>query len=216
MSVGSLPPRLSLDVRGLAIGRGGRTLASGMDFSAASGEAIAVTGPNGAGKSTLLRTLAGLLAPLGGIIEMTGGGFETGAEAGACAHYLGHDDALKGALSVRENLKFWAEALDIGQGGLEIPAAIAQIGLPHVADFPAGFLSAGQKRRVALARLLVAHRPVWLLDEPTSALDAASQARFAALMRGHLDRGGIIVAATHAPLGLEGARELRLETKAPA
>jgi heme exporter protein A len=185
-------------------------LFSGLDFALPAGEALVVTGPNGAGKSSLLRAIAGLLPLASGRIALEGGDPELGA--GAQAHYAGHADAQKGALTARENLAFWAATLQgesAGPAPIGPEAALDRLGLAHVLDFPVGYLSAGQKRRVALARLLVARRPLWLLDEPTSALDAAAQARFAEIMRAHLAAGGLIVAATHAPLGIE-ARALRL------
>jgi heme exporter protein A len=178
---------------------------SNLDFSAAAGEALAVTGPNGAGKTSLLRQIAGLLTIADGSIDLDGGDGElTIAEQ---AHYLGHRDALKPALSVMENLAFWrdflgGEASDAGQ-------SLAAVGLDHAAHLPAVVLSAGQRRRLSIARLLTVRRPIWLLDEPTSALDAAGQTMFSALMQEHLARGGMIVAATHAPLGLT-AKELRM------
>lgn len=202
-----------LIARNLGIGRGGRKLASGLNFALAGGQALVVTGPNGAGKSTLLRTLAGLLPPVAGGASVCGDGIEAETPPGLVAHYLGHADGMKGALSVRENLDFWTAMLGRGAPVTSPEAALAAVGLPHIVDFPAAYLSAGQKRRIALARLLVAPRPLWLLDEPTTALDVAAQERFAGIMRTHLARGGAIVAATHAPLGLEGARELRLETR---
>ncbi|MFY9971570.1 MAG: heme ABC exporter ATP-binding protein CcmA [Roseiarcus sp.] len=192
----------------LAIERGGRRLFSGLSFEVGQGSALIVTGPNGAGKSSLLRALSGFLPVQAGGFALEGGDPER--TLGEEAHYLGHADALKGALTANENLAFWAGALG-GEPSREASgAALARVGLAHVIDFPARALSAGQKRRVALARLLVAERPLWLLDEPTAALDAAAQAAFAAIMRVHLDSGGLIVAATHAPLGLEGASELKL------
>ncbi len=200
-----------LAAENLAIGRSGRALTADLSFSLAGGEALVVTGSNGAGKSTLLRTLAGLLPSLAGTIRVSGDGIEVGDPPGLFAHYLGHADGMKSGLTVRENLDFWAAML--GRQGSSAEAALAAVDLPHVADFPAGYLSAGQKRRVALARLLVARRPLWLLDEPTTALDVAAQQRFAGIMRAHLDNGGIVVAATHSPLGLEGARELRIEAQ---
>ena len=170
---------------------------------------LAVTGPNGAGKSTLLRALAGLLPLSDGTVTCTGLPGET--TLAGHAHYLGHRDALKSALTARENLAFWAAMLALpGAGGLSPQAALARLALPQVADFPVSYLSAGQKRRVALARLLVAHRPVWLLDEPTTALDAASQQVVADMMEEHLAKGGIVIAATHTGLGVAGVRELRL------
>ena len=149
--------------------------------------------------------IAGLLVAAGGSVELEGGGPELSlAEQ---AHYLGHRDALKPALSVAENLSFWRNFLggEIGDGGRCLAAA----GLDHAAHLPAAYLSAGQRRRLSIARLLVVRRPVWLLDEPTSALDAAGQALFVRLMRDQLTAGGIIIAATHAPLGIDGP-ELRM------
>jgi heme exporter protein A len=196
----------------LVIGRNGRMLTKSLSFVLAAGEALVVTGPNGAGKSTLLRTLAGLLPAMEGGISVSGNGIEAGEPAGSCAHYLGHADAMKSALTVRENLEFWSSMLGFGQGA-SVEEALAAVELPHVADFPFGYLSAGQKRRVGLAKLLVAHRPLWLLDEPTTALDSAAQQRLAGIMRAHLSGGGVVIAATHSPLGLEDARELRIEPR---
>jgi heme exporter protein A len=192
----------------LAMERGGRRLFAGLSFEASDGSALIVTGPNGAGKSSLLRALCGFLPVQSGRFALEGGDPER--TVGEQAHYLGHADALKGALTAGENLAFWAGALGGDSSPAARRAALARVGLAHVIDFPARALSAGQKRRVALARLLVAHRPLWLLDEPTTALDAAAQSAFAAIMQGFLGEGGILVAATHGPLGLENARELRL------
>ncbi|HEY1542231.1 MAG TPA: heme ABC exporter ATP-binding protein CcmA [Xanthobacteraceae bacterium] len=199
--------------RDLGCTRGGREVLAGISFSVDAGEALAITGHNGAGKTTLLRLIAGLLELAGGRLELIGGAAE--AALAEQAHYLGHRDGLKPALSVRENLEFWYAFL----GGPDAPAASAaaavtaaldRVGLMALAGLPAAYLSAGQRRRLAIARLLAAPRPLWLLDEPTAALDAASQARLAELMHAHLAGGGIIVAATHGPLGLERAAELRL------
>jgi heme exporter protein A len=192
--------------------RGGREVFAGLGFALAQGEAMVVTGRNGAGKSSLLRMIAGHVRVASGRLEIEGGDPElTTAEQ---AHYLGHQDALKPSLSVAENLQFWAQYL--GGGGISSETALQMVGLDGLTNLPAAYLSAGQRRRLSLARLLAVKRPVWLLDEPTSALDTAGQARLAELMRGHLDDGGLIVAATHGPLGLERASELRLGGDSPA
>ncbi len=196
---------MRLSGNGLVCVRGGREVFSGLDFEAATGEALAVMGRNGSGKTSLLRLIAGLLIPAGGTIALNGGNAELTLPE-QC-HYLGHSDALKPALSVAENLSFLADFL----GGERSDAAesLASVGLDHATDLPAAFLSAGQRRRLSLARLLTVRRPVWLLDEPTTALDVGGQDMFGGLMRDHLGRGGMIVAATHAPLGIE-SRELRI------
>ena len=199
-------PDISLHAHDLALARGGRRLAQGLSFTLKGGEALLVTGPNGAGKSTFLRVLAGLLAQDCGRISLAGAGVEA---PGLAAHYLGHAEALKGALTARENLEFWSAMLKMGDWGLSAGAALDLVAMNHAPDIPVSYLSAGQRRRVAIARLLVAPRPLWLLDEPTTALDAASQMRLASLMKDHLAAGGLIVAATHGDLGL-AARELRL------
>lgn len=196
-----------LSVERLALSRGGRLVVSDVAFRIESGEALLVTGPNGAGKSTLLRALAGLLRPSSGTIRLVGPRIDRDDPPGLHAHYVGHADALKSALTARENLAFWGAALG-GRG--DALSALQHVGLPHVADIPAGWLSAGQKRRVSLGRLFVAARPVWILDEPATALDKASQARLADAMAEHRASGGLVVAATHAPLGLEDAHELRM------
>ena len=190
----------------LACSRGSREIFSQISFKLSSGEALAVTGPNGAGKSSLLRLLAGLLRPSDGRIELGGGAAEL--SVAEQAHYLAHLDPLKGALTVTENLQFWTRYL--GPGRSSAREALAAVGLERLADLPAGYLSAGQRRRLSIARLVVVERPIWLLDEPGSALDAAGQARLGALMQAHLRSGGLIVAATHGPLGIEPMRELRL------
>jgi heme exporter protein A len=185
--------------------RGGREVFSGLDFAISGGEALAVTGRNGSGKTSLLRLIAGLLAPGGGSIEIEGD--DTELTLPEQAHYLGHRDAQKPALSVMENLGFWRDFL--GGEVADTAECLAQVGLSHALHLPAAYLSAGQRRRLALARLLAVRRPIWLLDEPTTALDASGQTMFAGLMRDHLAGGGLIIAATHGPLGIE-ARELRI------
>lgn len=196
---------LRLSATGLSCVRGSRSVFEGINLELLSGEALTLTGPNGAGKSSLLRLVAGLLRPSAGTIELAGGAAEQAiAEQ---AHYLGHLDALKPSLTVAENLGFWVRYL--GADVVALPAALAAVSLGGLADLPAGYLSAGQRRRLSLARLIAVRRPIWLLDEPASALDSAGQERLAALLRDHLAGGGLIMAATHGPLGIE-ARELRL------
>jgi heme exporter protein A len=199
--------------------RGGRLVFSGIGFSVASGQALVLTGPNGAGKSSLLRMVAGLVRPAAGRLALDGGDAEL--SIGEQAHYVGHLDPLKPALTVTENLDFWARFLnggdrvttDVARQGFN---SLAAVGLAELASLPAGYLSAGQRRRLSLARILVAPRPIWLLDEPATALDAVSQERLRRLMQEHLDGGGIVVAATHGPLGLAAAGELRLGEAAGA
>ena len=199
-------PAPRLVVQALAVDRGGRRVIAGLDFTLDAGEALLITGPNGAGKSTLLRTLIGLVAPASGTIAVAAADPE---DVGRHCHYLGHRDGVKTALTLAENLAFWQRHLG-RDGGLDPMAALAAVDLAALADLPAAYLSAGQRRRLAIARLLVAHRPIWLLDEPTSALDTASEARLIALMDRHLGAGGAILAATHLPLALAASRRLEL------
>lgn len=193
---------MQLSIEGLACRRGERVLFEGLSFAAGAGDAVVVTGPNGAGKTSLIRLIAGLMPPEAGAIVVAGA-----PPAREFLHLVGHLDAVKGALTVRENLAF-ARALLGGSNGDQ--GALEALGLAALAGLPARVLSAGQKRRLALARLLVAERPLWLLDEPTANLDADGQARLAAIVAAHRGKGGIVVAATHAALDLPGAREVRL------
>ncbi|HZO45876.1 MAG TPA: heme ABC exporter ATP-binding protein CcmA [Xanthobacteraceae bacterium] len=189
----------------LACVRGGRRVLNALSFAVDAGQALLVSGPNGAGKSSLLRAVAGLVRLTAGQLALEDG--DPDATLAEQAHYLGHQDALKPALTVAENLEFWTRYLD---GGSETATALDAVGLGGIAHLPAAYLSAGQRRRLSIARLIAVQRPLWLLDEPTSALDAAAQTMLAGLMRQHLTGGGMILAATHGPIGLDGARELRL------
>jgi heme exporter protein A len=195
-----------LTVEGLALERGGRPVLAGLGFAVVDGEALIVTGPNGAGKTTLLRALAGLLPLAAGRIALDGGDPErTRAEQ---THLVGHRDGVKEALTAAENLIAWRDLL--GGRGTDPAAALDAVGLSHAADLPAGALSAGQRRRLALARLLMAPRPLWLLDEPATALDVSAQARVAGLVAAHRAGGGLVVAATHAALSWPACRTLTL------
>ncbi len=197
-TAGTFAP-LSLEARDLSCSRGGRLVFAGVSFQVAGGQLLAVTGPNGAGKTSLLRLVAGLLRPDAGTVALTGS-----REDEAVTHYLGHADGLKPALTLAETLHFWA--LLYRQGGRSDEAAWSEaadtVGLRHALHLPVGVLSAGQRRRAALARLILSPRPLWLLDEPTASLDRDGEALLQSLMRDHVGRAGLIVAATHQALPL--------------
>jgi heme exporter protein A len=188
----------------LACVRGERLVFAGLSFRVAAGEALLLRGPNGSGKSTLLRCMAGLLTPVAGIQTWGGQPVARDTESHrARLRYLGHQDAIKPALTVRENLAVWQQL----HGGRDIAAigkAIAAVAIDHLADLPARLLSAGQRRRVALARLLVAPAVLWLLDEPTTALDDESVERFVAVVQRHRANGGIVVLSSHGDPGVTG------------
>ena len=198
---------MRLSASDLTCRRGGRDVFDGVSFSVASGESLTIRGRNGAGKSSLLRMVVGLVRIAAGNLALEGGDPEL--TVGEQAHYLGHQDALKPSLSVAENLRFWSAFL--GPVPTDTKEPLAAVGLDTLADLPAAYLSAGQRRRLSIARLLAVKRPLWLLDEPTSTLDAAARARLGEIMQAHLAGGGIILAATHSALGFDGARELRLD-----
>lgn len=194
---------LTLRVHGLVCGRGGMALAHNLNFTASAGQCLLLRGPNGTGKTTLLLTLAGIVAPLGGSFR-----FEGGEEDAPVLHYCGHRNAIKPRLSVSENLAFWAAAN--GPNGMSTAEALDMVGLGHIAGLDAGHLSAGQSRRLALGRLLVSYRPLWLLDEPTAALDVEGHDLVTRLLDRHLDMGGMALAATHDPITLPDPN--RMET----
>ena len=180
---------MTLKVTDLSITRGGLPILEGLTFVLQPGNALILRGPNGSGKTTLLRTLAGLQPPTAGTV--------TGAAEQIA--YAGHSDGLKPTMAARENLTFWARVFQAG----DIAAALATYELEALADRPAGALSAGQKRRLGLARMMVTGRKIWALDEPTVSLDSAAVALFADAVRRHLGQGGSALIATHIDLGIE-------------
>ena len=188
---------MQITAENLSCERGGRTVFSNKNFALGSGEFLQLTGPNGSGKSSLLRLLANLGEPSLGNITLEGGSPDL--SLGQQAHYIAHTDASKSALTVTENLNFWRDFL----GGGDLMRALQAVNLAALADYPAALLSAGQRRRLALARLALVPRAIWLLDEPSVGLDESAQKLLAGLMNGHLREGGLIVAATHVPLGLK-------------
>lgn len=203
---------MTLTADRVTIERGGRMVVRDVSFSVGPGELLLLTGRNGSGKTTLLRGLAGLLPLADGSATLAmGNPEETLPER---CHYVGHANAVKATLTAAENLAFWAEFL--GGDPNRVEPALAAFSLAPLADIPAAYLSAGQKRRLGLARLLVADRPLWLLDEPTVSLDTASVELLGAAIRRHLANGGLAIAATHIPLGVDTARELRLGAEAVA
>lgn len=198
---------MKLTVDNMTLERGGEPIVSGIGFELAAGEALVITGENGSGKSTALRGMAGLLPLASGSVKLTdetGKPFE-GPVREYC-HYLGHQNAMKSGLTVHDNLDFWRRFN--GHPHLAVEEALEEVDLLHTADLPFHYLSAGQKRRVAIARLLVSDRPVWILDEPTSGLDAPSVATFTGLVKAFAESGGILVAATHLDLGINATRRL--------
>jgi heme exporter protein A len=198
---------MRLSAEAVSIERGGRLVLAGLSFTVAAGEALTIMGPNGIGKSTLLRALAGFVRLAAGRFACAPAPAERLAEA---LHYIGHAEALKTQLTAAENLAFWSALLGpAGDGAMTVDAALDRLGLLRAKDLPATYLSAGQRRRLGLARLLTVMRPIWLLDEPMTALDGEGQALLGTMMRAHLARGGMVLAATHAGLGI-AARELQL------
>ena len=194
---------MRLIAENLVLVRNERRLLNGVNFTLERGGALVLAGPNGAGKSSLLRALLGFLPFEQGQVRLEGAADAPLIEH---AHYVGHADGLKQALTAGENLEFWVSML--GRSAISVRAALQLLRLAHVEHLPVGYLSAGQRRRVALARLLVAQRPLWLLDEPTTALDVATQAIFARICAEHLSEGGLILAATHMDLGFDAPRLL--------
>jgi heme exporter protein A len=203
---------IRLEAENLSARRGEDLIFVNVSFRLNPGEALVLTGRNGSGKSTLLRVMAGLLRPETGRAICISEADDEPRPAGEFSHYLGHRNGMKRELTVAENLSFWKSFLgDAGGGaGVSVDEAAAAVDLSGITHLPYGYLSAGQQRRFAMARLLVAHRPIWILDEPTAALDRKADAMFEELVRRHRQSGGIAIAATHQPLGMEGAQTLEM------
>ncbi len=199
---------LKLSGDNLACRRGGRLLFAGLSFAIGGGEMLMLRGPNGVGKTSLLRLIAGFIPPAAGRVDLSGGISDVPL-AQQC-HFVAHQNAIKPQLTVEENLRFWGGFLGADMRGGTLDHAIAALRLDALRHLPGGVLSAGQKRRLALARIALAPRPVWLLDEPTVGLDVASQAALCDLMHRHLDNGGIIVASTHVDFGMPETTTLEM------
>jgi heme exporter protein A len=200
-----MPTKTSLAAHGISCQRGGRLLFEGLSFALGPGESLLVSGPNGAGKTSLLRLIAGLLPLQAGRIE----GGDASVPLLELCHYVGHLNGIKSALTVSENVRFWVDFL--GGDDAELEGAYRKFGLEELKDLPAGILSAGQKRKLALLRLFAAPRPIWLLDEPSVSLDAASSKVLDTAIAQHLGEGGIAVVASHTPLKVKFAHELALK-----
>jgi len=196
---------------GLACLRGARLVFEDLSFALEPGGALTLTGPNGAGKSSLLRLMAGLIPPFAGALAWDGTAVSKDPDGHrARVAYAGHADAVKPVLSALDNLAFWAALADPREARARAALALETVGLAGLADMPGRYLSAGQKRRLALARLLAAPAPVWLLDEPSVGLDTDGRARLEAMIARHRDGGGRVALATHAPIALPGADVLDL------
>lgn len=203
---------MRLIAENLSARRGEDLIFQGVSFALSGGESLVLTGKNGSGKSTLLRVVAGLLRPESGTVTWQAETADKGMRAAEACHHLGHRNAMKAELSVHENLTFWQQFFGHSPQGKSLPVdeAADAVGLSDITHLPFGYLSAGQQRRMAFAKLLVSYRPVWILDEPTAALDVSAERVFTGLIESHLRTGGILIAATHQPLGLENAQELQM------
>ncbi len=194
--------------------RGGRMVFTGLGFSVSSGGAIVLRGPNGSGKTTLLRLMAGLARPMTGQLKWSEAALEDPEAHGKHLRFIGHLDAIKPAFTVRENLVFWADFWGTRDAALVVEAMEA-FGLRALADFPARLLSAGQRHRLALARLIASPAPLWLLDEPANALDDRSLNALTDTIAGHRAKGGMVVLASHGADLVTGATTLALDQFTP-
>lgn len=202
-----MPKPLRLKAENLSCERGGRVVFKHLNFSLGSGELLELRGPNGSGKSSLLRVLAGLNIPVTGSIKLEGA--NTDQPLAEQTHYVGHSEANKSALTLQENLDFWTEFL----GGIKSETTLSAFQLATMANDQAALLSSGQKRRLALSRLITSYRPLWLLDEPAVGLDASSVRNLQAVVEAHLSSGGMVIAATHTDLGMKSTHQLELEAR---
>jgi heme exporter protein A len=190
-----------LDVTDLACHRGGRQVFEGVSFSLGAGELLELRGPNGSGKSSMLRLIAGLDEPSHGAIKLSGNEYRNEA-----LHLIGHGEASKPVLTVSENLQFWSDFL----GGGEVASSLSAFNMQSLADVPASLLSEGQRRRLALTRLVLIKRPLWLLDEPSVGLDQSATEQLRSVMQSNLAQGGMIIASTHVDLGIVPDKSLQL------
>jgi len=204
-----MPERIGLAAHDISCQRGERVLFRDLSFVVQPGEGLLVTGPNGAGKTSLLRQIAGLLPLTAGRLSLEGA--KPDAELPELCHYVGHLNGIKTSFTVRENLAFWADFL--GENDGSVLRVLGAFGLTPLADFPAGLLSAGQKRKVALSRLYAAPRPIWLLDEPQVSLDAPSLKLLEAAIKEHLEAGGIAMVASHTALKTKFGHKIALGGK---
>jgi len=204
-----MPERIGLAAHDISCQRGERVLFRDLSFVVQPGEGLMVTGPNGAGKTSLLRQIAGLLPLTAGRLSLEGA--KPDAELPELCHYAGHLNGIKTSFTVRENLAFWADFL--GENDGSVLRALGAFGLTPLADFPAGLLSAGQKRKLALSRLYAAPRPIWLLDEPQVSLDAPSLKLLEAAIKDHLEAGGIAMVASHTALKTKFGHKIALGGK---
>jgi heme exporter protein A len=203
---------MKLIVDKLSVLRDSRPILASLSFALEAGQSLLLVGPNGAGKTTLIRTLAGLLPAAAGRFWLEAG--RPDQSIGELCHYVGHLNAVKSTLTVAENAEFWQRFL--GGGGQHLKVALDAFGLSRLTHIPAGYLSAGQKRRLTLARLLLAPRPIWLLDEPAASLDEDAQDALRGAVAARLGSGGLVIAATHQPLGWPNERTLQLPQAARA
>lgn len=210
---------MKFEATDIGVDRGARRVVEGVSFCLSNGEAMIVTGENGSGKSTLLRALSGLLPLAKGSLhfDLLVEGSDDPLIIREQIHYLGHQNAMKASLTVRENLSFWQGFTTSGDKsggydsvGLSVEEALDFVELPQTIDLPFGYLSTGMRRRVSIAKLLINEKPIWIVDEPTAGLDAKSSEMFSGLTQDHCENGGILIAATHLPLGVSGAKTLEI------